>query len=63
MKKKEKKQLAQDLIMEQIACIGYGERYEEFKAKIGDDEEAEAILKEQMNRVAKMFGFEEAWFY
>lgn len=60
MTKTEQKKLAQDLIMGQIAIIGYGERYEEFKQQVGDD--ADAILKAQMDRVAKMFGFNEAWF-
>lgn len=60
MTKTEQKKLAQDLIMGQIAIIGYGERYEEFKQQVGDD--ADAILKAQMDRVAKIFGFNEAWF-
>jgi hypothetical protein len=60
MTKTEQKKLAQDLIMNQIAIIGYGERYEEFKQQVGDD--ADAILKAQTDRVAKMFGFDEAWF-
>ena len=62
MTKTEAKRKAQDLIMDQIAKIGYGEEYEEFKAAVGDDDEAEAILKSQMDRVAKMFGFTDAWF-
>ena len=51
---------AQDLIMDQIAIIGYGERYEEYKKQVGED--ADAVLQAQMDRVAKMFGFKEAWF-
>ena len=62
MTKKEKKRKAQDLIMEQIAKIGYGDDYEAFKEEIGDPDEAERILKEQMDRVAKMFGYDQAWF-
>ena len=62
MTKAEKKKIAQNLIMDQIAKIGYGDDYEEFRTEIGDDEEAVTILKEQMDRVAKMFGFREAWF-
>ena len=60
MTKTEQKKLAQDLIMDQIAIIGYGERYEEYKKQVGED--ADAVLQAQMDRVAKMFGFKEAWF-
>ncbi len=63
MTKTEKKRLAQDLIMEQIAKIGYGSDYENYKDRIGDDEEATKILFEQMERVAKLLGFKGAWFY
>lgn len=59
---KEKKRKAQDLIMRQIAKIGYGSDYEDFVSLIGDMEKADAILMTQMNRIAKMFGFESAWF-
>jgi len=62
MTKTQKKRLAQDLIMEQIAIIGYGDRYKEFVEQIGSSEEADKILMEQMDRVAKMFGFNSAWF-
>lgn len=62
MTKTAAKRKAQDLILDQLAKIGYGDEYEEFKAEIGDHEEAEAILKSQMDRVAKMFGYAEAWF-
>lgn len=58
----EKKQKAQDLIMQQISIIGYGESYNDFVKEIGDEEEADKILKQQMDRVAKMFGYKEAWF-
>ena len=60
MTKTEQKRLAQDLIMEQIAIIGYGERYEEFCRQIGDG--ADEILKGQMDRVAKIMGYTESWF-
>ena len=46
--------------MEQIAIIGYGERYEEFCRQIGDG--ADEILKGQMDRVAKIMGYTESWF-
>ena len=61
MTKTEAKRKAQDLILEQIAKIGYGDEYEAFKAEVGD-KEAEEILKHQMDRVAKMFGYSQAWF-
>lgn len=60
MTKTEQKKLAQDLIMDQIAIIGYGDKYEEFKKQVGDD--ADSILKAQMDRIAKLFGYNEAWF-
>lgn len=60
MNKTEKKKLAQDLIMEQIAIIGYGDRYEEFKKAVGDN--ADEILKGQMDRVARIMGYKESWF-
>ncbi len=60
--KTEKKKLAQDIIMKQLAIIGYGDRYEEFVNQVGNQEEADEIMLEQMNRIAKMFGYEGAWF-
>lgn len=62
MTKTEKKQLAQYLLMKQISAIGYGESYESFVKKIGSQTEADAILMEQMNRIARMFGYTNAWF-
>lgn len=62
MKKAEKKQLAQDLIMSQLAIIGYDDRYAEFVKEIGSQTEADEILIGQMHRVAKLFGFSKAWF-
>lgn len=59
--KTDKKALAQELIMNQIAKIGYGGEYEEFLEEIGDDAEATKILHDQMDRVARMFGFKKAW--
>lgn len=63
MTAKEKKVKAQDLIMKQIANIGYGSDYEEFVKLIGSQEEADKVMKTQMDRVAKLFGYESAWFY
>ena len=62
MTKKEKKYLAQHLLMCQIASIGYGEKYEKFVKDIGSQTEADQILMEQMNRVAKILGYDHAWF-
>lgn len=62
MTAKEKKEMAQDLIMNQISIIGYGTDFEEFVNDIGDLEEAQAILKKQMDRVANIFGFNKSWF-
>ena len=62
MTAKEKKLTAQDLIMRQISIIGYGSDYTDFVEQVGSIEEADKVLKQQMDRVAKMFGFSEAWF-
>ena len=62
MTKKDEKLLAQDLIMHQISAIGYGGSYEEYVKAVGSQAEADKVLMEQMNRIAKMFGFERAWF-
>lgn len=55
MTKSEKKKLAQKLIMHQISIIGYGAEYEAFEKQIGDTEEAQEILFEQMERIANLF--------
>ena len=60
MTKREKKQKAQDLIMQQLSIIGYGDNFQEYMNEVGED--GEQILKEQMDRIAKMFGFTGAWF-
>ena len=64
MNKTQAKHMAQDLIMCQIAKIGYGEEYENFVREVadGDNEKADAILMKQMNRIAKMFNYSQAWF-
>ena len=61
MTKTEKKQKAQALIMDQIAKIGYGSDYEAFIEDVGSD--GSQVLKDQMDRIAKMFGYKEAWTY
>ena len=63
MTKREMKARAQEMIMEQIACVGYGNRYEEYIAECGDEAAAWEVLKEQCDRVARLFGEKEAWFY
>lgn len=63
MTKKEQKIKAQDLIMNHIANIGYGSDYEEFSSLFGSQEEADEVMKTQMDRVAKLFGYKSAWFY
>lgn len=59
---KEAKLKAQDLIMHQISSIGYGSAYEDYCKEVGDSEKADAILQQQMDRVARLFGFKSAWF-
>ncbi len=60
MTKKEKKQKAQDLILHQISIIGYGDSFEEYMKEVGED--GQEILSQQMDRIAKMFGYDRAWF-
>lgn len=62
LSKKEKKMLAQDLIMRQLAIIGYGDAYQNFINKVGSEAEADEIMMSQMNRVAKIMGYDRAWF-
>jgi hypothetical protein len=57
-----KKLKAQDLILNHLAIIGYGDKFDEFVKEIGDEEEATKVLKKQMDRIAKMFGYSESWF-
>lgn len=60
---KELKQKAQDLLMAQIAGVGYGSEYQDFiELCEGDAALAYSIVKKQMDRIARMFGYEEAWF-
>ena len=60
MTKTEKKQKARALIMHHMSGIAYGAQYEQYRDEIGED--AEKILYEQMERIAKVFGFDHAWF-
>lgn len=53
------KMLAQDLIMKQMGRICYGNDYQD-SVKEGLTLE---VLKHEMDRVAKLFNFEESWFY
>ena len=62
MTKTEKKQYAQSLLMNQIAIIGYGSHYDDFVSAVGSQTEADEILMSQMNRIAKLFGYDRAWF-
>ena len=62
MTKKEKKMLAQDLIMKQLSIIGYGDAYQDYIEKVGNEDEADTIMLEQMTRVAKIMGYDRAWF-
>ena len=60
MKMKDKKAMARDLLMEQIACVCYGDKYEHYLEEVGDG--AQEILYKEANRVAKFLGQKEAWF-
>ena len=61
MKKSEARQKAKLLVMEHINKIRYSREYEEFVAEIGDKERTDALLREQVNRIARMFDFSERW--
>ena len=56
------KHAAQDLIMRQLSLIGYGEKYEEYCDMFNTQEEADECLIKQMDRVAKLMGYDKAWF-
>jgi hypothetical protein len=61
MSKKQLKEKAQEEIMDKISQVGYA------ISESGDhtEEEKEILLaevKKQMDRIAKLFGYDEAWF-
>lgn len=62
MTKTEMKKAAQDVIVKRMALVGYSTDYDEYAEMVGDPELAEEIMKSQMDRVAKMFGYKEAWY-
>lgn len=68
MTRAEQKQKAQELIMQHLSTIGYGQSYDDFVRECFGDlsehslSEADALLSIQMDRVAKLFGFDKAWF-
>lgn len=56
--KKEMKIKAQDIIMHQISACGYALEGTDLE----HNEEFKDILKQQMDRIGKLFGFDGAWF-
>lgn len=60
--KKELKQQARDMLMQQIANIGYGDEYDEFISHCGSIEKANEIMIKEMDRLAKLLGYDSAWF-
>jgi len=63
MTKKEMRIKAQDIIMSQIAHCGYVLHESDYLDILEEDKELMQVeLKKQMDRVAKLFGFDEAWF-
>ena len=62
MTAKEKKIKAQGLIMYHLSGIGYGTAWEDLTKEIGSQEETEKIVKQQMDRIAKIMGYKEAWY-
>lgn len=62
MTKTEMKKMAQDVIVEHLATVIGSYEYEDFVDAVGDHDLAVEIIKAQMDRVAKMFGYRAAWF-
>lgn len=62
MNKTEMKKAAQDVLVQHMAAVAGSDDFEAFAEEVGDRNMAEAIIKAQMDRVAKMFGYKEAWF-
>lgn len=62
MNKTEMKKVAQDVLMQHMAAVTGSDDFDEFAEEVGDRNMAVAIIKTQMDRVAKMFGYKEAWF-
>lgn len=62
MNKTEMKKAAQDVLMQHMAAVAGGDDFEAFTEEVGDRRMAEQIIKAQMDRVARMFGYKEAWF-
>ena len=62
MTKQEMKVKAQDLLMAQISTVGYCDAFEAFIEQCGGNPNvAEEIMMGQMNRIAKLFGYKNAW--
>lgn len=62
MTKTEMKKAAQDVLIQHIASVAGSDDFEEFADEIGDRDLAEQIIKAQMDRVARLLGYKEAWF-
>lgn len=61
--KSELKKKAQDIIVSHMAEVCASDEYESIVELCeGDEDLAQDILKGQMDRVARMFGYKEAWF-
>ena len=60
--KKKLKQQAREMLMQQIANIAYGDKYDEFISYCGSIEKADEIMIKEMDRLAKQLGYESAWF-
>lgn len=60
MTKTERKLKAQEIIMDTISTAGY--RVAEMELSEKEQKALFDELKKQMDRVAKMFGYDEAWF-
>jgi hypothetical protein len=63
MNKTDTKRQAQDLLMQHVAnALGYWDEHMERRGQAVDDPAAfQAELRRQADRIAKLFGYEEAW--
>ena len=60
MSKTEQKQKAQQLIMNHLSIIGYGNPIDDYIKETGDNDLS--VLFSQMSRIAKLFNIDHAWF-
>ena len=63
LSKREKVNLAKKVLMDQVRNIGYGNPYDEYSDAIGNQEEADTIMYQQMLKVARALGLPDSEAY